>query len=504
MPKYKLSDIDYSKNDNIDINNQLFRNARNNIGENSEAIKDMDYDAKGREKENLQIYGSELINNLNQINYTFEQIETYIFVPSKVVASKDNQIAISDNDKTEVISVTPTTPISVIKAPTQPLKELSEDVLSSGEVMPQLVYPFTRVDFDMDYTVEEYDNFIKSYEDEIERMIDMNLTNTQQYEDINIELNNLKVFRNKEIERRKKNKGLTNNQVDEMILQIEEALAKSKKDTELSKKEQESKVIINGFINDLISGAVDKSEFEKNKKAEQYLDYIYKMAIDLKKEEAAKQTKGSGRYRGGVKVKGTPKPKGRPKKISNVPLSQTETAEAFEPLNEEAKDEEVTNLGLAKRLDKVLVKLSNMGQNTPIPSYLSKTNELITSLIQFIGRTTVLYITRIEKNLNYLNEEQVKLIFEANEALKSNLEMIDSYGNMGGALIKQTLYKQLVKETMGLYKKIDNSIRNYKKLKDFTIFKGAGRNFGTDRMIGGYFIQSDNPFVMDTPTKRFL
>jgi hypothetical protein len=101
-----------------------------------------------------------------------------------------------------------------------------------------------------------------------------------------------------------------------------------------------------------------------------------------------------------------------------------------------------------------------------------------------------------------MTEEQVKLIFNETLKLKTNLSMLDGYKNMGGALIKQTLYKQLVKETEGLYNEINNSIRNYNKLKDYTTFAGAGRSFGTD-YIGG-FIESPNDFVNRTSTTRFL
>ena len=78
-----MTTIDYSKNDFIDINNRLFRQARKNIGENNVAIKDLD-EGQQTQKENLLYYGSELINNLKQINYTFDQLEQYVFVPSKV------------------------------------------------------------------------------------------------------------------------------------------------------------------------------------------------------------------------------------------------------------------------------------------------------------------------------------------------------------------------------------------------------------------------------------
>ena len=65
-----MGDIDYSKQDFIDINNRLFRIARNKISENSKGIKDLDDDNKTKGESNLVVYGSELINNLNQM-YSF-------------------------------------------------------------------------------------------------------------------------------------------------------------------------------------------------------------------------------------------------------------------------------------------------------------------------------------------------------------------------------------------------------------------------------------------------
>lgn len=551
--------MDYSQEDIININNQLFRRARNNMNENAEPIKDIDESNKLSAKSNLQIYGSELVNNLNQINYTFEQIESYLLVPSKIVKVKGSQLVVSDDtesNKPRVITLTPTTPISAIKSPTPPIEEEEEDEL------PGL---FSRADFDLDYTLEDLEALIADYRQEIQRLIDLNLPEDEYSAEIRNELYQLEMMRAQEKKKRgtppvirlpkppppprqeeldlplppalpalpavpppnkefsrvdKTNKNLTAAEVEQQLIDTQQEIAKTRKQLDklatLNKtvKVKEGIKQRNDYINDL--------GFD--------LEYLYNYGLF-----------GSGMYRGGAVIKGkvidtSPikemaskkgfkvadvkallKEAGFPKKeVSQLRKDnilqyledkdrvavQTETATAteFDALDEEPKDEAVANLGIAKELDTILNSVSNMGQNTPVPKYLDKVNELITNLIQFIGRTTVLYITRIKKNLNYLEEEQVKLIFDSTLKLKTNLSMLDGYKNMGGAIIKQTLYKQLVKETEGLYNEINNSIRNYNKLKDYTIFKGAGM----DRLVGGYFIQSDNPFIRDTPTKRFL
>jgi hypothetical protein len=99
-----------------------------------------------------------------------------------------------------------------------------------------------------------------------------------------------------------------------------------------------------------------------------------------------------------------------------------------------------------------------------------------------------------------MDEDQIKIIVDNYTKLKPNLDKLNYYKNTGGALIKETLYNQLTKETLGLYNEINDSIRNVKKIKNYTIFSGAGMN----QYRGGYFIQSDNPFIMHTTTKRFL
>ena len=49
--------MDYSKNDEFDINNQLFRRARNNISQDSKGIKDLDDDEKDKgEKKSFSLW----------------------------------------------------------------------------------------------------------------------------------------------------------------------------------------------------------------------------------------------------------------------------------------------------------------------------------------------------------------------------------------------------------------------------------------------------------------
>ena len=254
------------------------------------------------------------------------------------------------------------------------------------------------------------------------------------------------------------------------------------------------------------------------------------------------RTKGAGRYYGGVgRPKGslnknpktppvkTPsgKKRGRPRKLAleeeapeeeapeeeapeadeplgSLPVEEAEEADVFETIeDDDVKAVAIKNADVSRKLDKALRKVANTGQKSPVPSYITKIYELMTNLVQFIGRTTLLYLTKIKKNLNYLDEEQVKIIFSTIQKFKDNLTILETFKNKGGAIIKETLYNQVEKETLGLYNEINNSIRNYNKLTDYTTFAGAGRMHS--RMVGGYYINnSPNQFVMKSTTKRFL
>ena len=216
---------------------------------------------------------------------------------------------------------------------------------------------------------------------------------------------------------------------------------------------------------------------------------------------------GAGRYRGGAKKRGRPKKQQTIRISATTPATATPTTPPIidvgdpELIEEEYPEAEIRkNEKVAEKLDDLLVETVNIEDSTPSQTYIAKANELTTGLIQFLGRTTVLYITRIKKNLNYMDEDQIKIIVDNYTKLKPNLDKLNYYKNTGGALIKETLYNQLTKETLGLYNEINDSIRNVKKIKNYTIFSGAGMN----QYRGGYFIQSDNPFIMHTTTKRFL
>ena len=92
MARFNIADIDYSKDDYIDTNNKLFRRGRNNMGKTVEGIDSLDSDAKAQGEKNLEVYGSELINNLKQINYTYEQINSRLV---KEIQSKKLKVDMS-------------------------------------------------------------------------------------------------------------------------------------------------------------------------------------------------------------------------------------------------------------------------------------------------------------------------------------------------------------------------------------------------------------------------
>ena len=110
----------------------------------------------------------------------------------------------------------------------------------------------------------------------------------------------------------------------------------------------------------------------------------------------------------------------------------------------------------------------------------------------------------LASNLIYLDEDQVKLIYTAISKFKDNLQILKDFKNKGSALIKDTLYNQVEKETLNLYNEIYNSIRNYSTMKDYTVMAGSGMVNYMDPLSGGYFIQSDSPFIRHSTTKRFL
>lgn len=499
-----MTDIDYSKDDFIDVNNQLFRRSRNKIGDTSEPIKDMKDDEKA--KEYLQIYGSEIINNLNQINYTFEQIDAYIFKPDKTKKGVNGQILLpveQPNGKVKDVIVGPTITVSDIQygpvRPTKSLESLPPEVLMTSDeldedfdVMQGLI---ELADPELDYTIDEYDYIISTYEAELERQEDQGqIRNPKMLKDLEV----FKFQRNREINKKKKmqEKEDQEDPTQPMTYYGKPATIKLPKPPPPLKPVEEvrlPKKLGVGKYSSLINADATKSQVKDIvKKQGNELNLtskdFNKSVIQLKELilEKEKQLTGSGRKK---------------KPQAKQPINVIEKPEVFEPLDEEPKDETQSNLTDAEKLDMTLVEVSKTSnQKMSVPSYISKIYELITSLIQFIGRTTVLYITKIKKNLNYLDEEQVKLIYNAIQPFKNHLKLLKEYNN--SALIQTTLTKQLEKETLGLYNEINNSIRNYSKLKNYTTFSGAGRSFGSD-MVGG-FIEQPNDFINRTSTTRFL
>ena len=482
--------MDYSQEDIININNQLFRRARNNMSKNTEPIKDLDSDVKDIEKKSLSIYGSELINNLNQINYTFRQLEDYIFVPSKINIKNVNKI-IEEGVKAKVEDIKK--PTETIE-PIEPVEPEIEDELPELEELER----FSRIDRDLEYTQDEVKKNFENTQKEVKKLTEKirkaeteggqeNLIEAAKDYKAALEDDILYLISLKVEDRKKKPKPPPPPRPPpppEDILEPTEQLIKDgETDIEILKESLKSENFQDEDV-DILQNVKDVKKFLKRYK---------------KQQTEGKQTEGAGRriYTGGVGIKGMK----RKNKKTKEPLVVQETPEEFEYIEEEAPaDEAKENLKSAKKLDKSLVETVNVGQKSPVPAYMTKIYELMTNLIQFIGRTTVLYITRIKKNLNYLDEEQIRLIYNAISLFKANLKILKDFKNKGGAIIKETLYTQVEKETLGLYNEIYNSILNYNKLKDYTVFKGAGM----DRLVGGYFIQSDNPFIRDTPTKRFL
>jgi hypothetical protein len=237
---------------------------------------------------------------------------------------------------------------------------------------------------------------------------------------------------------------------------------------------------------------------------------------DLSKKSILKNLKdwesyspiGSGRYRGGARKK-----KKAPEPVQAVPVQAVpatnapaipaestpisgETKEEFKNIGDVSVErEQNSNFELAKEIQEILVEIRKIGQKSPIPVYKTKIDELMTGLIQFIGRTTVLFITRIKKNIKYLDEKLTKEIYEQISKFKYNLEILRNYKNKSAMLIKHTLYNQVEKEAIGLYNEINDGIRNYNRLKSYV---------SLEPLQGGFFIQSGNPFITHSTTKRFL
>ncbi|AIW01918.1 MAG: hypothetical protein ASQ68_gp28 [Yellowstone Lake virophage 6] len=234
--------------------------------------------------------------------------------------------------------------------------------------------------------------------------------------------------------------------------------------------------------------------------------------------------KGSGYYIGGTKTGKNKKKKATPVQAIPAPAIPASTpaipalavpVTTIEPTKENVEDiddatdpaEETTaiddieeNLKVSEKVDEKLREVVDSGliekdSRGAKEAYKNKIFELATSLIQFIGRTTVLFITRIKKNLKYLEEDQYKSIYDQIVKFRNNLRIIRDYKSRSELLIKATVYTQLEKETIGLYNEINNSIRNYSKLKSY---------ISLEPLQGGYFIQDDDSFIRQCLNKRFL
>jgi len=569
-----MGDIDYSKQDFVDINNRLFRLGRNKINENSKGIKDLDDDNKSKGEKNLLVYGSELINNLNQINYTFKQLEDYIFVPITKGKTK--------KDIKKIIDKGYSGSVDELKEPTSTL-ESAFSALDSDDIIPDLeipeMPPYQHYKFVDNMNYLSYDELtaqLPIVTDEIGRIYEV-ILNEIDSEGITLPLGGLtddiidKIFKTKLTTlkeminylfglRTEQRNIMDSINYEEKALEeapetIEEAPVKKRTKQQILEditEQTKDKPFTEGMLESAAATPLDEEAeepvktFEKikfpepgkdlttlkeileTKKVENKTVYLqnelknlgFTGAISTLSQKAIKNLidvyeskTGSGRYKGGVGKKGmkkgmkkgvttpvTPVTPGAPSISPSVVDEDEDSEDETDPADEVKKNDVV-----AKALDKSMKDAANIPQKSPIPGYITKIYELMTNLVQFIGRTNVLYISRIKKNLNYLDEDQVKLIYEAISKFKNNLRILKDFNNKGNALIKDTLYNQVEKETINLYNEIYNSIRNYSKMKDYTILAGSGmRNYYMDPMYGGYFIQSDDPFIRHSTTKRFL
>jgi len=619
-----MTDIDYSKNDEIDANNKLFRRARNNIGENVEGIKDLDNTEKELSEKNLEIYGSELINNLKQINYTFEQIESYIVIPSKKIspAKMDEIIQKGDDSKVEDIRnptpklkplpITPIIPeIKEIKPDEdkwnsyqkidrtknysyQSLLKLIDYAIEESEKLKAIIQkqfeiekPETEVDAspslrekikflenvilkDIEYLgkkISEIEGNQPTYEafpayEDFPKYQKIDRTKDYSYEELERKIKEA-IFETerlrKEVAEQAKREGATDdsnaspsllskvryiekdlqddiNYIVKLLKQKEDeqtlpALptpptrppkqattttpqpspsAPPKPDIIFPKGPKEDTTVIEEMYNGTAPLSSLKRELRYlgfNGKLDTVKDWKDVKAIV---EEYKQTPTGAGRKKKKEETP-PPAPPKTPKKSKKQLKAEAEEAlkteqledvdfeidpkefdyvETNEPINELKQ-----NIKDLEKVNKSLVDTVNTGQKSPTPTYMAKVYELITNLIQFIGRTTVLFITRIKKNLSYLDEDKYMKIKDEIVKFKRNLQILKDLKYT--SLIKETLFNQVEKETVGLFNEINDSIRNFSKLKSYTSLEPL-------QLQGGYFIQSDNPFIRQSLTKRYL
>jgi len=696
---YKIDEIDYSKNDQIDINNRLSRIGRNNMGETSKAIKDLDDDDKSTAEKNLSIYGAELVNNLKQINYTFRQLEDYVFVPLKE-SKKGSKKLVEDIRKPPPPPPSPDEPKDYIlefdfseskeDGPVEETKEgdreyqnyfatvdnyhetddiaelkredpiIKEEIYRIKEefIRPQLIKEgfdifgdeFLRADFSDDnedkyspylkelfgyyydlkmkedvlnslierakydlktkigtsgieelkkeyddsivYLAEKFEEagveippegitppFVKENEDVLDeegltilnevKKMGKELSQAEEEETLptksvftdptnpDIEylkgytfLDESKTYTPQQIKEKKKiydaeydritglseeedknRKGTKSPAYNALTGYLYKLMTEGPKYQTIKILEQAESPPITEYggitfpskkadltlLRDMIDGNAPIKEIRDQLFSEGFrgnnIDKLKKPAIIIileKYESAIPQ--GSGRYRGGVKR--APKTPTTPKiprltKKSKALLTQitptptTPTPTPTTPIisnddtdgDEEVEREQITNFDVAKKLEDIMKAIQNTNQKSPLPAYQNKIDELMTGLVQFIGRTTVLFISKLKKNLKYLDEDLSKQIYDEIPKFKRNLEILRNHRNKSDKLIKYTLYDQVEKETIGLYNLINDSIRNFSKLKNYT---------SLEPLQGGYFIESSNPFIRQCLNKRFL
>jgi hypothetical protein len=666
---YKIDEIDYSKNDYVDINNRLSRLARNNIGETSTSLKDLDSEDKALGEKNLQVYGSELVNNLKQINYTFRQLEDYVFVPAKATKIKGSEKTVGEIRK----STTPPdgskdkdyklvfdfSGVEESKEETElgesktdeAIEEAIEEAIgeaTSGEPV-EATYDWMNTQFYVNYLVDvEMLNYIQATQLQThitqallylnpmiqnlegEEGIEYNVVGSPQLEqmreyktkldDLSLKLElrrnvldplpdyippteDIKDFEKYSEGLKKYTSDILENKLEDSLTKLEDKLDEAGveipadgitppfvEENKDALDEEGLKILseVETIMDELLTNVEKKvntptkqaekkaeeqpkkplikpSEFPKVVKETKYYESLFKNpktslpdlrqslknlgfsqvnptnyptkekcieAFNLYKEDieglkVGSVYTGSGRYRGGgpKKAKTPTTPKLSKKAQALLAQAQLTTPAQATPatpatptttpatpveskpiiLDEDEADEwaddnavereQITNADLAKKIDKLTTAIQYTNQKSPIPAYQTKIDELMSGLVQFIGRTTVLFISKIKKNIKYLDEDLNKQIYDEIIKFKRNLEILRNYKNKSSILIKSTLYNQVEKETIGLYNEINNSIRNLSKLKNYT---------SLESLEGGYFIQSDDSFIRQSLNKRFL
>jgi hypothetical protein len=389
--------IDYSNNDIFDANNKLFRLSKKNIGETNEAIKKTDAD-KDEKIDKLKVSGSEIINNLNQINYTFLQIKAYMDTQFEEMYKE----MVDNGDDGEDESV-----------------DIDESLFDDDDFEDPLNFS------DEEETKEEKKAEEKKEEDPDDKF-DFPIDRTKTYTLLQLQEYNKAIIR--------------------ALKKLGDRLKKTKDEEEKTDIEQGIDMAISD-VNWTVSEIKTRRGYDAD------------IPAHLRPEPPMT----------GMGKKGEP---------------------VFPTVDDD--DDLSSNLKQAKKLDSLLKETERASSK----NYITKINDLMSNLTQFVGQTNFLYISKVKKNLNFLEEDQIKAIYNEVIKLKPNLESLKTSIDFGAIHI-DTIYKNLSIETNNLYKSINDTIRNYSKLKDYRNFSGAG-------LMGGYFIESDSPFIRQSTTKRYL